>query len=346
MWIFRSIVVLFISIFFLQENIFAQKTDTIVHVNGDILTGDLKKMIYGVATWKMDGMGTISMEEVKINTIKSKKLFEIKMKSGLIYFGSFDTSHIHRKVYILFANNSKQLVNVDQIVEIYPIKKNFWMRTSGNFSLGLNYSKASAVATIAFSGNLSYRKKKSYFDLTWDDNNTYQSDTLSSSKADVTIAWQRLLKKKWSAQVAIGATQNSELGTKLRTGINLIGIRDIAYNNWNRFYAGAGLAVTREIPYDNSAIQNDLSGVFTLVWKVYKYTIPKVWVDANIAYLPYFTDPGRYRISINLNPQVSIFSDNFKVGFSSYFAYDSKPSGDAASTNDYGINLTLTYSLH
>ena len=106
MWIFRSIVVLFISIFFLQENIFAQKTDTIVHVNGDILTGDLKKMIYGVATWKMDGMGTISMEEVKINTIKSKKLFEIKMKSGLIYFGSFDTSHIDRKVYILFTNYS------------------------------------------------------------------------------------------------------------------------------------------------------------------------------------------------------------------------------------------------
>jgi len=52
-----------------QENSIAQKTDTIIHINGDVLTGDLKKMAYGVVTWKMDGMGTISLEEVKINTI-------------------------------------------------------------------------------------------------------------------------------------------------------------------------------------------------------------------------------------------------------------------------------------
>jgi len=57
-----------ISIFIIPQMGIAQKTDTIVHINGDVLTGDLKKLTYGVATWKMDGMGTISMEEVKINT--------------------------------------------------------------------------------------------------------------------------------------------------------------------------------------------------------------------------------------------------------------------------------------
>jgi hypothetical protein len=302
-------------------------------------------MIYGVATWKMDGMGTISFEEVKINTIKSKKMFEIKMKNGFIYYGSFDTSGIDKKVYIK-VTNGRELVNIYDIVEIYPIRRNFWMRTSGNFSLGLNYSKGSKVATIAFSGNLNYRKKNSYWEFAWDDNNTFQGDSLSSTKADVSFAWQRLLRKHWSTQVTVSLAQNSELGTKRRAGISFLGIRDISYNNWNRFYAGAGLSVNNEVPYGDAEVSNDLLGVFTLVWKVYKYTIPKVWVDANIAYLPYFTDPGRYRISINLNPQISIFSDDFKIGFSSYFAYDSKPTGDAASSNDYGINLTLTYSLH
>lgn len=339
------IIFISISTCFMQKVSMAQKTDTIVHINGDILTGDLKKMVYGVASYKMDGMGTISMEEVKINTIKSKKMFEIKMKSGFIYFGSFDTSGIDRKVNIV-VTNGRELVDIDQIVEIYPIRNNFWMRTSGNFSLGANYSKGSNVATIAFSGNLSYRKKKSYWNFAWDDNNTFQSDTISSSKADVSLAWQRLLKKKWSAQVMISATQNSELGTKLRTGINLTGIRDIAYNNWNRLYAGAGLSLTNEQSYGGADAKYDLSGVITAGWKVYKYTIPKVWVDANVSYLPYFTDSGRYRISINLNPQISILSDNFKIGFTSYYAYDSKPSDENASTNDYGINLTLSYSFH
>ncbi len=293
----------------------------------------------------MYGLGTICLEEVKINTIQSSKLFEIKMKNGSIHFGSFGAAGIDRKVYIV-KTDEKELVNIKDIVEVYPIKRNFWMRTSGNFSLCANFSKGSDVGTIVFSGNLDYRRKKSYFSFSWDDNNTFQGDTLSSSKADVSLIWQRSLKNKWSTQVSIGASQNSELGTKLRLGIGLIALRDISYNNWNRLYAGAGLGVTHETPFDDSGDKDDLIGVFQVVWKVYKYTNPKVWVDANISFLPYITGESRYRVDINLNPKVSIFSDDFKIGFKFYFNYDSRPSADALSTTDYGVNLELTYSFH
>jgi len=340
-----NIIFLIISISIIPQTGIAQKTDTIVHINGNILTGDLTKLTYGVASWKMDGMGTISLEEVKINTIKSSKLFEVKLKNDLVYYGSFDTSSITRKVYIV-GDNGKELVNIADIVEIYPIKRNFWMRTSGNFSLGANFSKGSNVGTITFSGNLDYRKKKSYFNLAWDDDNTFQGDSLSSSKSDLTLAWERSLKRKWSTMLALVLAQNTELGTKLRLGINVIGIRDISYNNWQRFYAGAGLNVSQETPYDDSGVTEDLAGLFTLVWKVYKYTLPKVWVDANVSFLPYFTNWGRYRANFNLNPKVSIINDNFKVGFSFYYNYDSKPASSVSSTNDYGINLELTYSFH
>jgi len=338
-------ILFFILIFYANRPAIAQKTDTIVHVNGNVLTGDFKKMAYGVVTWKMEGMGTISMEEVKVNTIKSKKQFEIKMKDGSIYFGSMDSSRIDRNVNIL-TEKGRELINIEDIVEVYPIKRSFWMRTSGNFSLGLNYSKGSGIATFAFSGDLSYRKKKSYFDFNWDNNNTFQSDSLSSSNINTIFGWQRLLKKKWSTLVSVGASQNSELGTKLRLALNVIGLRDITYNIWNRLYAGAGLTVVRETPYDDSDVTEDLAGLFQVAWKVYKYTLPKVWVDANVSFVPYLTDPGRYRIVINLNPKVSIISDNFKIGFTSYYNFDNQPPSDVSATNDYGINLQLTYTFH
>jgi hypothetical protein len=332
------------ALFFIHNKGIAQKTDTVIHINGNILTGDLKKMVYGVATWKMDGMGTISLEEVKINTIKSKKLFEIKMKSGEIHFGSFDTSHVYRKVYII-ETGKRQLINIDDVVEIYPIKRNFWMRSSGNFSLGANFSKGSNVGSIIFSGSLDYRKKKTYIELSWDDNNTYQGDTLSSSNSQVGLGWQRQLKKSWSAELAFAANQNTELGTKLRLAWSLMGLKDISYNKWNRLYAGTGLSVARETPYDDSGITNDLAAIVQVVWKVYKYTAPKVWVNASIDFLPYLTGESRYRSSININPQVSIFSDNLKIGLSMYYNFDSNPSSDA-SKDDYGTNLQLTYSFH
>lgn len=343
---FHIAIILFSGVMLLCANkVFGQKTDTIVHVNGDILTGDLKKMVYGIITWKMQGMGTISLEEVMVNTMKSKKIFEIKMKNGFVYFGSLDTSHVARKVYIIFTNG-KQLVSINDIVEIYPIKKNFWMRSSGNLSLGANYSKGSKVGTISFSGNLSYRKRKTLFQLSWDDNNTFQGDSLSSSKSDGSFAWQRLIKGKWSVEVGIGASQNTELGNKLRINLNTVGVYDIVYNHWNRFFAGAGLSGMRETPYDDSGIKNDLAGIMGIGWKVYRYRKPKVWVDADLSYIPYFTDWGRNRIIFNLNPKVGIFNNDLKIGTKFYYNFDSKPSGNASSKSDYGITLELTYSFH
>ena len=127
---------LFVFFFANAIEVKAQKTDTIYHVNGNVLTGDFKKLNYGIVKWSMSGMGTITYEVPEIGNIKSNKQFEVKLKNGLLYFGSFDTTGVERKVKLITANGS-QLLNIDDIVEIYPIKRSFWLRTTGNFSLGL-----------------------------------------------------------------------------------------------------------------------------------------------------------------------------------------------------------------
>ena len=329
-----------------SKQMMAQKLDTIFHTNGNILTGDFKKLHYGVISWKMDGMGTISLEEIKANSIRSNKQFEIKMKSGDIFFGSFQSSDTIRKVFLVLADR-KELVSIDDIVEAYPIKKNVWMRLSGNFSLGANYSKGSDIATLSVSGNLDYRKQNTYLNLAFDENVTYQGDSLNSSKGDLSFEFQRSFKKAqgWGLQTAISAGQNLELGTKLRLGLNLLATKDITYTSWTRLYAGAGLNVSRETSYDDVQ-QNDLSGIITLAWKVYKFSNPKVWVDADASFIPYFTDDGRYRMMFDLSPNVSLFDDDFKVGFKLYYTYDSKPISKTSANDDYGINLLFTYSFH
>ncbi len=337
--------VLIISISFLTLfETYGQKTDTIVHINGNILTGDLKRMNYGVVTWKMDGMGTISLEEPKIETIISNKMFEIKMESGRIYFGSFEASEEPRKVNLILLNENV-IVDIEDIVEVYPIKNSFFTRLSGNFSLGANYSKGSNVATLVFSGNIDYRKRNSGYSLVWDTNDTYQGDSLSSSKSDISLSWQRILNKGWSVDFAVGASSNLQLGTDLRWNLSSTGIKDLAYNDWNRLYVAAGLNASKEIPVGDAETTDDLAGLFQLKWKVYKLTGAKVWVDADISYLPYFTS-NRSRVTLNLNPKVSIFSNNFKVGFNFYYTYDSQPQNTDASNDDYGLNLQFTYALN
>jgi hypothetical protein len=323
----------------------AQKIDTIYHVNGNVLTGDLRKLNYGVVTWKMAGMGTISLETPEIKNIKSEKQFEIKLKNGFIYFGSFDTTGVERKTKLIL-NNGSTLVTINDIVEVYPIKKSFWLRTTGSFSLGFNYSLGSGVASLQFSGNLSYRKRKSLFEISWDNNNTFQADTLSATNINTALAYQRTLKNYWSLGTSVGASQNSQLGTKLRLDFTAIAIRDLIYNSWNRYFIAAGLSLQRETPYDDSGNSTDLAGVVTMVWKVYKYTNPKVWVDSDISFIPYITGDSRYRINFNLNPKVGVFGNNLQVGFAFYYTYDSRPPSNTSTLYDWGINFTLSYTLH
>ena len=102
----------------------------------------------------------------------------------------------------------------------------------------------------------------------------------------------------------------------------------------------------RETPFDDSGETNDLAGIVTTVWKVYKYTTPKVWVDTDLTFIPYITGDWRYRVTANLNPKVSVVSDDLKVGFKFYYSFDSQPPSDASATFDWGINFELTYSLH
>src|SRR5690606_39160420 len=157
----------------------------------------------------MDGMGTISLEEIKVSTIISKKQFEIKMKSDEIYFGSFDASSQGGTVFIVTLEE-KKLVTISDIVEIYTIKSNYWLRISGDYSLGFNYVKYSNIRNLVYTENLKYRKKKADFEMAWDENKSYQEDTLGTRTVDVSIAWQRLLKNGWSIQLSVEFGQNSE----------------------------------------------------------------------------------------------------------------------------------------
>ncbi len=340
-----SISILIVFYVFLTMVGKTQKIDTIYHINGNVLTGDFKKLNYGVVTWSMQGMGTISLETPEIANIKSNKVFEIKLKNGMIYFGSFDTTAVDRKVKIVMLNGS-ELVTINDIVEVYPINKSFWLRTTGTLSLGFNYSKGSDVASLTTSGNIDYRKRKSLYSLNWNNDNTFQADTLSATNISLGLGYQRIIRNYWSIGTVVGGSQNSQLGYKLRLNLGALGIRDIIYNWWNRYFIAGGLSVQRETPFDDPVVSTDLAGVVTTVWKVYKYTDPKIWVDADLSFIPYITGDPRYRVDFNLNPKIGIYANDLQIGFKFYYSYDSRPAVNASSGYDWGINFELTYNLH
>jgi len=285
----------------------AQKVDTLIHLNGNVMTGEIKKMIDGILYFKMDGMGTVNVEAEKINTFETNKLLQIRTKQGEIVFGRIDTSESIGYVKVGYGIN-KVNVSVLDIVEIYPIKSTFWLRTSGKIDLGIDYAKSTNMLRANTSGGLEYRRKKMSTKFSWNSYASVQNvdtNTLKSSKADANLSVKNLIKGRWLWTGVIGENSNSEMGLDLRIYIGLTVQNDLIYTNRHHFFAQAGFNFNREYP-TNGEIRENPEGFFSLSYSIYKHTRPSVSLSSHIDAYPNLTFNGRWRLDTNIDLNIEL----------------------------------------
>jgi len=337
--------ILFLTFLITAVFSFAQKTDTLVMMNGNIVTGEIKELDYGLLIYKTAGMGTLKVKRENINSLKSKKRFEVLMDNGDIYYGSFDlcTSKPHT-LKILFINGYDTF-DIKHIVEVYPIRKNFWRKISGNFDMGFNYSKGSDIATVSLSGNILQKGKRINNNLKWDNLLTYTGDSLKSSKFDLYFSSERKIKNGWSLGALAGVNNSSELGLDLRVLFSFIATYNFIYNDRNRLFATMGPLVNMEWDKGNAVPAENFESILSAGYKFYKYSSPEMHIDTYITAFPNMKFNGRWRLSYNLNVNIEVVN-NFYVGTVFFIDYDNKPSLEAVSTSDWGTTLTVGYSFN
>lgn len=323
-----------------------QKTDSIFHVNGNILLGEIKKMDYGRITFKMDGMGTILIDAEKVSTIKSKKFFEFTSTHGRSFYGSIDSTAMYGVINVNSGYDSSNY-HLYQIVEIFPIKSTLFLRTSGKVGLGFNYTKGSNIGRFNIDWNVKYRNKGTLLELTATNIQTFSpNDTINtSSKYDFTLTIERKMQGIWAWTSNIGGSQNTELGLDLRLKGTLGILGDLVYTNNQRFYAVVGLAPNLEVATDDSEKTVNLEGVLSLSYQFYQYTFPQMNVTTKLDLYPSLNISERYRVDYNLDANIEIFN-NFYVGGTFYYSFDSKPAAQAAENEDFGFTTTVGYSFH
>jgi hypothetical protein len=338
--------IIFLLILGSSYSVSAQKDDTLIHINGNVMTGEIKKMIDGILYFKMDGMGTISVEAEKINTFETQKLLQIRTKQGKIIFGRIDTTTSIGYVNVGYGIN-KENIRVLDIVEIYPIKATFWLRTSGKMDFGIDYAKSTNMLRANTSGRIEYRRKKMSSKFVWDSYVSAQGvDTTihNTSKADANLSITNLIKGRWLWTGLIGENSNSEMGLDLRLYVGLTIQNDIIYTSRHHLFAQAGFNFNREYPTMGEILENP-EGFLSVSYYVYKHARPSISLSTNVDILPNLKFNGRWRLDTNVDLNIEVFH-NFYVGFKVYTNFDSKPATENAASTDWGSSFTLGYSFN
>jgi hypothetical protein len=312
----------------------AQKTDKVFMKNGDVITGEIKSLKFAKLRFDMTGPGNIDIKWEEVVQIRSEKLFQITLRKGDVLLEKLDS---------LFFE--KYHTRLEDLVEIVQIKDRFIKRLEGNVSLGFNYTKSSDIVQFNFGGSITYRKPK--IENTFKLNSVItdnSSDSFLAKKQDATLQQYRKLNHNMYVQGALGWQQNTQLGLQNRVALAGVGGKIILNDNQRRLLTGGGLSYNLEQSSENIEFLQNLEAVLVIQYKKFRYSTPKVSIDAEYLLYPNLTDWGRVRMTFDLSAKYEIFKD-FNVGLTFYDNYDNRPPSGAVTKNDLGIDLTVSFEF-
>ncbi len=333
-------------IFILSGNGAAQKNDTLILSIGDQITGEIKRLHFGVLIYNTDDMGTLNIDWRKVKSLRSTKTFEIIMSNGMIYFAGFDTTSQAGKMRLvmqMIPNTIFNDVNRIDIVEIARIKGLFWTRFDGKINFGFGIQKANSLLRFNFSGDVTYRDRKyiSIFSIRSDRSNT-EGGALSLNQNSI-FSFYKIFSGKWFFGATASAEQNTELGLDLRILMGVDVANQLLHTNRNSFLILGGVQATREWSASNLTV-NNIEGKMQLQHKLFSYQDPKTNITTEVSIYPGLTDWGRIRTDINFNASIEVFKDFFiSAGF--YHKFDNRPATTGASKSDWGLDTSIGYTF-
>ena len=311
----------------------AQKTDQVLLKNGNIITGEIKNMKFAKLSYDVDGPGTVSIKWEHIVKISSSKTFQVTMQNGDVLITKLDS--------VFFEQPN---ITLDSIIEIVRINDRFLQRLDGSINLGFNYAKSNSDLQFNFNSSITYRKPKAEMNFRISSVITDNATDTMTKKQDATFDFYRKLENSFYLNVLFGWQQNTELGLQNRFILPVAAGKILLNNNHQRLLTGAGLSGNLEQSSGSPEYSGSLEGMLIVSFKEFKYSTPKISIDARVAIFPGITDWGRLRMSFNLSSKVEIFKD-FNVGLNFYDDYDNRPPDGALSKNDFGINFTIGYEF-
>jgi hypothetical protein len=105
---------------------YAQKTDVVVLLNGNSVTGEIKSLEFGALRYSTDSMGTVSIDWEDIVGVTSNQDLQIEITDGTRYFGALLPSESDHSIRVRTATD-EFVFTAQQVVRITPIETSIWI---------------------------------------------------------------------------------------------------------------------------------------------------------------------------------------------------------------------------
>jgi hypothetical protein len=321
----------------------AEKTDVLLLVNGDTVTGEIKSLDFAALKYSTDSMGTVVVDWEDVVTVTSNQHLQIEITSGERFFGNLIETHGGHRITVVTEIGPVELEN-NNIARITPIEisDHFINKLDGSLSFGLNSQKGSQVSTFNLASDIRYRALSYLVALNANSSITDQPGQETSSRHNISGIYQRFGSNRWFNEWLINWERNDEQGILARTQIGAAYGRYIVQTNKNQLSIKAGLAEVRETFVGDIASETKAEGLVEFRY-LHRKLIPEASASLVSTVYPTVSDFSKFRIETDLSFRREFIADLF-FDLSLYHSYLSEPPPGSFST-DYGFTTSLGYSF-
>jgi hypothetical protein len=323
----------------------APKTDVVVLLNGDRLTGEIKALEHNRLRFSTDSMGTIYIEWDKIESVQSGQYLLLERTDGKRYYGQLAPGGGKSRLQIKRDPEApEEAVEMAVMVRAEPIVGGSIVdRLDGYVSAGLDMAKANDRRSIDFAGGLSSRTRVRAWAIDGSMNVTDDSSDETSERYQLQGTYRQFRRGRDFYQGFGGFERNTELDLNLRTLAGAGLGRYFVQSNRSEWMGVVGLAYSHENSTGGETLDS-LEAVFSTTFSIFRYDFPETDISGSLALLPSLTQTGRYRAETDLRAKYEFIDDlYFELKF--YSSYDSESPLDGSKQSDYGLTTSLGYSF-
>ncbi len=321
----------------------AERTDVVVLVNGNAVTGELKNLEFGSLRYATDSMGTVNVDWEHIVSVTSRQKLQVELSDGSRYFGELLPTE--DQFHIRVATVSQEFIfETSQVVRITPIEtsEKFLHRLDGSFIFGIQTQKSSEVTTSNLAADVSYRTRKYLVGLRLNSSVTDQPTEPTKARQSANLNYQRLRPNRWFTDWFTGWEKNDELGINSRVSAGGAVGRYLVQTNKSQFSLAAGLQGARSSFIGDDESTTEGEGRIELRY-LRRNLAPETSLRMTATVYPLLEDISRYRAESDLSFRRELFEDLFLELGLGYSYISDPPTG--AQKSDYTATTSLGYSF-
>jgi len=307
-----------------------------------VMTGEIKEYRRGQIKYSTDAASTIYIKWQRINTLQTRKTFDISLDDGTKHFGSLRLGDEPNQVKIV-VDRDTFVVATQSIVSMQRIKSTFWKRLDGSLDLGLAFTQQNAKTDVNVSGDVSYKRGRNNYRFDLTTSFSRQDSVANISKLNTSFVYQRELPKQWYVLGLVSGEQNSQMSLDMRASAGGGPGRFLVQSNTLTLATTVGLGYSRERFTDQDG-DNVFEGFVRADFALFSLGGLTTNLTSNLTVLPVFNQAGRWRITSVTSFKREIITDfYFNVSLNEF--YDSQPPTEDTNKNDFSVTTSFGISF-